>query len=129
MEAMFMVLLIAVLVEAIVQAIKAGVPEGAAVPAWLWPAVSAGLGVLLCVLAGVDAFAVLGVGLSIPAVGCVLTGVLVSRGASFVHDIWHRINTITEITLPVEVPVDVQIDGLGGGEKPPDGEGVDGVSL
>lgn len=48
---------------------------------------SAILGILLCVLANVDFFALVGVELSIPIVGVVLSGLLVSRGANFVHDL------------------------------------------
>ena len=48
---------------------------------------SAILGILLCILANVDFFAPVGVELSIPIVGVVLSGLLVSRGANFVHDL------------------------------------------
>jgi hypothetical protein len=48
---------------------------------------SAILGILLCILANVDFFALVGVELSIPIVGVVLSGLLVSRGANFVHDL------------------------------------------
>ena len=44
------------------------------------------LGILLCILANVDFFALVGVELSIPIVGVVLSGLLVSRGSNFVHD-------------------------------------------
>ncbi len=47
---------------------------------------SAILGILLCILANVDFFALVGVELSIPIVGVVLSGLLVSRGSNFVHD-------------------------------------------
>ena len=43
--------------------------------------------ILLCILANVDFFALVGVELSIPIVGIVLSGLLVSRGANFVHDL------------------------------------------
>lgn len=48
---------------------------------------SAVLGILLCILANVDFFVLVGVELSIPIVGVVLSGLLVSRGANFVHDL------------------------------------------
>ena len=48
---------------------------------------SAILGILLCILANVDFFELVGVELSIPIVGVVLSGLLVSRGANFVHDL------------------------------------------
>lgn len=97
MEAIAIVIIIAVIVEAVIQVVKAGVPETVTAPAWVWPVCSAALGIVLCVLAGVDALALLGVELSIPAVGSVLTGILVSRGASFVHDLWGKINEVKTI--------------------------------
>jgi hypothetical protein len=48
---------------------------------------SAILGIVLCVLAEVNFFAIVGIELSVPIVGVVLSGLLVSRGANFVHDL------------------------------------------
>ena len=48
---------------------------------------SAILGIVLCVLAEVNFFAIVGIELSVPIVGLVLSGLLVSRGANFVHDL------------------------------------------
>lgn len=91
METITIVLVMAVLVEAIVQVIKGWVPESANTPAWLWPVVGAVLGVGVCVTASVDVFVLLGITLSVPLVGPVVTGILISRGASFVHDLWGKI--------------------------------------
>ena len=91
MEGFMLVVVIAVLIEAIVQVIKGVVPEGATVPGYLWPTCSIILGVMVCVFAKVDALAILGLEMEIPYVGCGLTGVLVSRGASFVHDVWGKV--------------------------------------
>lgn len=91
MELFAAVFAIALIVEALVQVLKAGVPDTINVPAWLWPVCSAALGMLLCVLAKVDALDLLGISLSLPIVGSLLTGLLVSRGASFIHDLWMRI--------------------------------------
>jgi len=44
------------------------------------------LGVFLCVAAGIDFFALVDVPLSVPYAGMVLSGLLVSRGANFLHD-------------------------------------------
>lgn len=44
------------------------------------------LGVFLCVAAGVDFFSMVGVPLVVPYAGMVLSGLLVSRGANFLHD-------------------------------------------
>ena len=92
MEAWALVFLFGILVEAIVQVFKSGVPDTIITPGWLWPAVSAALGVAMCVTAGVDALSALGVDITIPFIGQAITGLLVSRGSSFLHDIWGRIN-------------------------------------
>jgi hypothetical protein len=44
------------------------------------------LGVFLCVAAGVDFFQMVELPLIVPFAGMVLSGLLVSRGANFVHD-------------------------------------------
>jgi len=91
MEAWALVFLFAILVEAIVQTFKAGVPEETKVPAWLWPAVSAVLGVVMCAAGGVDALSALGVEITVPFIGQASTGLLVSRGSNFLYDVWRRI--------------------------------------
>lgn len=92
MDVFAIVILVAIFVEAIVQVFKGFVPEGAAVPAWLWPVVSMALGVVLCLAGKVDALSAVGLTINVPVVGQVLTGCLVSRGSNFVHDLWRRIN-------------------------------------
>lgn len=86
-----MVFVLAVLVEAVLEVVKGGILEEGKAPGWVWPAVGAVLGVVVCVAAGVDVFALLGVELAVPYLGAGLTGVLISRGASFVHDVWGRL--------------------------------------
>jgi len=41
----------------------------------------------------VDLLHLAGVDLRLPPIGMVLTGLLISRGASFVHDIWANVNS------------------------------------
>ena len=97
MEGFMLVIVIAVLIEALVQVVKGVVPEGATVPGYFWPTCSIVLGVLVCVFAKVDALSILGLEMGIPYFGCVLTGVLVSRGASFVHDLWGKVKGTTSV--------------------------------
>ena len=49
-------------------------------------------GILVCVLTGIDIFPVVSIPMAIPYVGSVLTGIIVSRGANFVHDLLEKIN-------------------------------------
>lgn len=97
-----LVFLFGVLVEAIVQVAKGWVPENFAVPGWLWPVAAAVLGVAMCVTAGVDALSALGVKIAVPFIGQALTGLLVSRGSNFLHDVWDRLNSQTVIEISFE---------------------------
>ena len=99
-----LVLLFSVLVEAIVQVVKGWVPGTAEVPGWVWPVTAAALGVAMCVTAGVDALSLLGVDMSVPFIGQALTGALVSRGASFLHDLWEKINTLPGVWVEDDPP-------------------------
>ncbi|MDL2318184.1 hypothetical protein LJC74_03695 [Eubacteriales bacterium OttesenSCG-928-A19] len=110
-----MVLMMAVIVEAIVEVVKGWVPAETKTPGWVWPVVSAVLGVGLCIAASVDVFALLDVSLSVPLLGAVLTGVLISRGANFVHDLWNNIkNSTTEINTTINMADADAEDGANG---------------
>ncbi len=54
------------------------------------------IGILVCVLTKVDIFAVVQIPISIAYVGSVLTGIIVSRGANFVHDLLEKINSFNK---------------------------------
>jgi len=47
--------------------------------------------------AGMDMFAMIGLPLHIPYIGIALTGLLISRGANFMHDLLKRIQGAKEI--------------------------------
>lgn len=49
------------------------------------------LGIVICSFAGLDLFQMTGIGFSIPILGSVLTGIIVSRGANFVNDLFTKI--------------------------------------
>jgi chromate transport protein ChrA len=49
------------------------------------------IAVFLCVAAQADFFQMIGIPLSVPYAGMVLSGLIVSRGANFVHDIFNRV--------------------------------------
>ena len=80
-------LIIAILVEAIWENIKS-----------IWDGGfninrigSLALAILICVLTKLDLFAIVGIYLSIPIVAYILTGIIVSRGANFVNDLFGKI--------------------------------------
>lgn len=45
------------------------------------------VGILLAIITGLDMFEMLGLKLSIPILGEIITGLLLSRGANFMHDL------------------------------------------
>jgi hypothetical protein len=51
------------------------------------------VGVGVAVAGGLDACAAVGIPMAVPFLGSVLTGVLISRGANFVHDLLGTIQT------------------------------------
>lgn len=58
------------------------------------------IGELLAIGAGVDLLAIVGVPLKIPYVGLILTGLLIFRGANFIHDLIGSIDNIRQNTKP-----------------------------
>ena len=49
------------------------------------------VGILVSILAKIDIFTMQGINLSIPVIGWILTGILLSRGANFIHDLFNKI--------------------------------------
>ena len=49
------------------------------------------LAILICILTKLDLFAIVGIYLSVPVIAYILTGIIVSRGANFVNDLFGRI--------------------------------------
>lgn len=49
------------------------------------------IGLLVCISANVDLPAMLGMSFRVPLLGCVITGVLASRGANYVSDLLKRL--------------------------------------
>jgi len=103
----FDLLLIAVLIEALIEVFKGALAR------WEWVAIA--LGVMICTLAGLDVFGLRSTPLVVPGVswlggliGSVLTGVLASRGANFLYDVWRRVRTLNDGNPPMEANRDVR---------------------
>lgn len=60
------------------------------------------LSVLICSFTGSDIFAIVGINLNLPVLGCILTGIIVSRGANFVNDIFSKLKEKNGITIKDE---------------------------
>lgn len=56
------------------------------------------IGELLAIGAGIDLLSLAGVPLHIPYLGLILTGLLISRGANFVHDLLQNIDNMRQNT-------------------------------
>ena len=97
MEIFATLVIIAVLIQAIVEAVKGALCH--------WDYLALVLGAVLCPLAQVDAFQMAGVPLFVPYVGSILTGVIAGRGAAFVFDIIKRIKSGGALeAVPFEPP-------------------------
>lgn len=87
MEYMQLVI-IAILVEAIWENIKMIWQKGKL----LIDVIGAlGFGILICILTDANIFPIVGISIKIPIIGEILTGIIVSRGANFVHDLFTKL--------------------------------------
>lgn len=48
--------------------------------------------IVICILANIDIFPIVGITMAVPYVGNVLTSVIVARGANFVNDLFTKLN-------------------------------------
>ena len=84
-------IIIALVVEALWETAKMMWQEGKANPDRIGAAV---MGIVLCVAAGVDFFVMAEIPLTIPYLGMVMSGLLISRGANAVHDLLEAIGKL-----------------------------------
>ena len=85
----FKLIVVAILVEAIWENLKMVWDNGKASIDRIGALV---FGILICVLTGIDIFPIVSIPIAVPFVGNILTGIIVSRGANFVHDLFEKIN-------------------------------------
>lgn len=81
-------IIVAILVEAIWENIKMVFPNKKFSISMLGSLL---VSILICVLTKVDIFPVVGLTISIPVIGSILTGIIVSRGANFVNDLFTKL--------------------------------------
>lgn len=55
------------------------------------------ISILICILAKIDIFPIVNVSISVPVIGSIFTGIIVSRGANFVHDLFNKISGDKEV--------------------------------
>lgn len=49
------------------------------------------LSMIICVLAQINIFKIVGINLIVPIIGSLMTGIIVSRGANFVNDLFKKL--------------------------------------
>lgn len=96
MQGIILIITLAIVVEAL---IEYGKSIGRAFASGEWKVAvthiaAVLLGVSLCLATGADLFAVADIAFSLPIVGRVLTGVLISRGANYVSDFIKRLTAV-----------------------------------
>lgn len=95
MDALSLVVLLAVVVEKLVELFKTLVYSIPFLPDKFRPLtlelMSLGIGILLAYETQIDALALIEVPVRHPYVGIVLTGLIIGRGANFTHDFLHSL--------------------------------------
>ncbi|QGU95669.1 hypothetical protein GOM49_11730 [Clostridium bovifaecis] len=56
------------------------------------------IGLIIALAAQMDMLAILGIASHIPYIGIILTGILISRGANFMHDLLSAVNNVQQST-------------------------------
>ena len=82
------IITIALLVEAVWETLKMVWQEGKISVNTIGALI---VGIAVSILAKIDIFAMQGITLSIPLIGWILTGILMSRGANFIHDLFNKL--------------------------------------
>jgi hypothetical protein len=85
---------LAFLVETIWEIVKRVIPAKIKIPDWLDVVGSMTVGLLLAFGAKADLVALLGFQLSIPYLGIIITGLAMSRGSNFMHDLFGSVSQI-----------------------------------
>ncbi len=92
MELFWTVLVLGLLTEAVVETLKLIWDEQKRKLSWS-ALCSLAVGIAVALSARVSVFELLGIAHAAPQwIGCLVTGILISRGSSFLHDLWKRIN-------------------------------------
>ena len=55
------------------------------------------ISVLICIIDKIYIFPIVNISIMIPVIGSILTGIIVSRGSNFVHDLFNKISGDKEV--------------------------------
>lgn len=87
---------LAFICESIWETIKMAIPYK--LPKWGDRIGVMAIGILLSIASGLDLMSMIGIPLRMPALGMIFTGLLISRGSNFMHDILAAVNNIQQNT-------------------------------
>lgn len=91
------IIIMAAIVESLVTNIWFLFEKGVLLDARIKRGLALLIGVLVAVLAGIDAFEAVGLPLQVPYAGSALTGILISRGANIVADLFKSVTSLKTI--------------------------------
>lgn len=98
MDALSLVMLLAVVVEKVVELFKTLVYSLPFLPDKFRPftleLISLGTGVLLAYQTQVNALGLIGIQTQNPLVGVIITGLVIGKGSNFAHDFFHYVNNM-----------------------------------
>lgn len=100
MQTLGLILALVVVVEGLIEYFATPIPSN------YKPYVAAILGIGLCLGYGADLLSLLGYQASIPFVGQVLTGLLISRGSNYTNDLVSRLQVIRTPASSVDAALD-----------------------
>lgn len=87
---------LAIICESIWETVKMAIPYK--LPDWGDRVGVMSIGILLSIASGMDLMIIIGIPLKIPALGMIFTGLLISRGSNFMHDILATANNMQQNT-------------------------------
>ena len=73
---------------------------------------SIGLGITIALSYGIDLFKMINIKTTIPYIGCILTGILISRGSNYVYDLQKKIIGTGIDSINLEKQYDRPIDEI-----------------
>lgn len=87
---------LAIICESIWETVKMAIPYK--LPDWGDRVGVMAIGILLSIASGLDLMIIIGIPLRIPVLGMIFTGLLISRGSNFMHDILATANNMQQNT-------------------------------
>lgn len=91
MENLLIIVMVALIAESVWETLKMTWQEGKVSIDRIGALVVA---LILCIGVKLDILALLGINVTIPFLGIILTGVLISRGSNFIHDLLAKIGQV-----------------------------------